>query len=163
MVVVSAPGSERDCRKAVRDEGFSCYMPTSEEVVVYRGRKVRTERLLFGRYLFARWTEGCDWRALTSLRLVKGLFMRVDAEEPALVRDREIDRIRALENSDGHVTGIPTNQFVRGQSVRPSTGLWLGFVGTYVGTGRAGVDVALLNLFERETKIEFSPGVLQAA
>ena len=104
-----------------------------------------------------------DWRAITQLRLVKGLFMRVDAEQPALIRDAEIERIRAMEDKSGHVSGRAANQFIRDQRVYATTGVFVGGQGRYQGQGRGGCDVALLELFGRETRIEFAPGVLRAA
>lgn len=171
MVVVSDTGAERDCRKDVRDLGFACYMPTFREQIVIRGRKVWEERLLFGRYFFARWPDHlsspaereAQWRGITTLRLVTGLFMRVDAEQPALVRDVEIEKIRAREDRSGHVSEAARIEFTQGQRVRPSRGLWQGSDAVYVAPGRGGCDVASLPMFGGITNIEFAPGVLQAA
>jgi transcription antitermination factor NusG len=163
LVVVSDLGRERECRQSVRDSGFTCYMPLVRDQVVRQGRKVWQERPMLGRYFFARHAPGCDWRSLTNLRLVKGLFMRVDCEEPALVRDLEIEIIRAGEDQSGFVTNAARRQFTRGQKVRAAVGVMAGNEGEYVGTGRGDCDVALLNLFGRATRIEFAPGVLRAA
>lgn len=187
MVVVSNSGAERDCRKAVRELGFSCYMPTFREQIVTKGRKVWEERLLFGRYFFARWPDhsaspkerDADWRQITTLRLVTGLFMQVlpandpnpfafatgnmDIGKPALVRDNEIEAIRAREDRSGHVTSAARREFIEGQKVRATRGLWQGTDAVYVAPGRAGCDIAALPMFGCVTNVEFAPGVLQAA
>lgn len=183
MVVVSNAGVERDCRKDVRDLGFACYMPTYREQVVTRGRKVWEERLLFGRYFFARWPDHlssptereAQWRSITTLRLVTGLFMSVrpardlhdqdgtPIEEPALVRDHHIQEIRAREDRSGHVSSAARREFIAGQKVRAIRGLWQGTDATYVSPGRGGCDVAAMPMFGAITNIEFAPGVLRAA
>jgi transcription antitermination factor NusG len=163
MVIVSNHGTERDARRDVRAAGFTCYQPQYREQVVRRGRKVWEERLLFGRYFFAKDDGGDNWRGLFNLRTIAGLMMRSDRPLPALVRDWEIERIRAREDRSGFVTGQAQNQFTINQRVRAAVGVLAGNDGIYVGTGRGGCDVALLDLFGRQTKIEFAPGVLQAA
>lgn len=166
IVVVSAFGQERDCRKAVKSLGFLCYMPTYRDMVVRRGRKIWQERLLFGRYFFAKWVEDSDaWRHIFNLRQAAGLLMqgRGDDAMPARVRAWEIEAIRAREDRSGHVTNSARNGFQRGQRVRAVVGVMAGVDGVYVASGRGGCDVALLELFGQETRVEFAPGVLQAA
>lgn len=163
MVVVSSHGAERDARKDVKGLGFACYQPTYRELIVKRGRKIWTERLLFGRYFFAKWHEQADWRSLFNVRTVAGLMMRVDVPLPTMVRDWEIDAIRAREDRSGHVTEAARNGFIRNQRVRAAAGVLAGADGVYVGAGRGGCEIALLDLFGRQTRIEFAPGVLQAA
>lgn len=161
LVVVSDAGRERDCRKAVKDFGFATYQPQLREQTVKRGRKIWAERLLFGRYFFAKWADGCDWRGLNGIRTVSGVFMRVDAELPALVRDAEIERIRASEVG-GFVAGDLRAHFKKGQRVWASAGVFAGFKGEYL-KSRGDIDIALLEMFGQQTRVEFAPGVLQAA
>jgi transcription antitermination factor NusG len=163
MVIVSTYGTERDARRDVRARGFTCYQPTFREMFVRRGRKVWEERLLFGRYFFARWDGASSWRGLFDLRTVAGIMMRSDEPLPALVRDWEIESIRLREDRSGHVTGQAQNAFHINQRVRAAVGVLAGNDGVYVGTGRGGCEIALLDLFGRQTKIEFAPGVLRAA
>lgn len=168
IVVVSAFGQERDCRKAVKGLGFLCYMPVYRDMVVRRGRKIWEERLLFGRYFFARpgpAAENADWRSIFSLRHAAGLLMQGKGGDalPARVRAWEIEAIRAREDRSGYVTDSAKNGFRRGQRVRAVVGVMAGVGGVYVATGRGGCDVALLELFGQETRVEFAPGVLQAA
>lgn len=163
MVIVSTYGTERDARKDVRAAGFTCYQPTYREQIVRRGRKIWEERLLLGRYFFARWDGDRDWRGLFELRSVAGIMMRADEPLPALVRDWEIESIRSRESPSGHVVGTAKNAFRINQRVRAAVGVLAGNDGVYVGTGRGGCEIALLDLFGRQTKIEFAPGVLRAA
>lgn len=168
MVAVAVAGRERDCKELVRDQGFDPYMPTYRERVVKSGKKRWVERLYLGRYFFARWHEGCPWRSLISLTraerpLISGLFMWRDPDRPALVRDAEVERIRASEGPSGHVGGVARDAFASGQAIRAVLGVMAGAQGFYVGSGRGGCDVAMIELFGRQTRVEFAPGVLQAA
>lgn len=163
MVIVGSYGTERDARKDVRGLGFTCYQPLYRELIVRKGRKIWEERLLLGRYFFAKWDAASSWRSLFEVRTVAGIMMRSDAPMPALVRDWEIERIRAREDRSGFVTGQAQNQFSINQRVRAAVGVLAGNDGVYVGTGRGGCEIALLDLFGRQTKIEFAPGVLRAA
>jgi transcription antitermination factor NusG len=163
MVIVSATGVERESRKDVKSLGFTCYQPTFRECIVRRGKKVWNERLLFGRYFFARWEQSLPWRSVFDLRNVTGIMMRPDAPLPALARDFEIDSIRAREDRSGHVTGQAFTGFNLNQRVRAAVGVLAGNDGVYVGQGRGGCDIALLDLFGQRTRVEFAPGVLRAA
>lgn len=168
MVLVSDVGQERDALRAARAAGFGCYMPITREQLVRRGRKIWEERLLFGRYFFARWDQSLDWNGLFNLGnrdrpLVKGVFMRVDVNLPSLIRDFEIERIRSREDQHGYVTDGERMQFALNQKVRASVGVMAGETGSYGGPGKGGCDIAFLELFGRKTRIEFAPGVLQAA
>lgn len=164
MVVVSSWGSERECRKEVRDAGFVTYQPMTRERINYRGRRTWAERTLLGRYFFAKWENGCPWRQLFDLKRVDGVFMRVDESLPSLVRDDEIDRIRAMEDKSGFcVLENARNGFMKGQRVYATAGVMIGLLGEYVGIGRGGCEVALLDLFGQLSRVEFRPGVLAAA
>lgn len=164
MVIVGSYGTERDARKDVRGLGFTCYQPLYRELIVKRGRKIWEERLLLGRYFFAKWQDpDTRWKDLFDLRTVAGVMMRTDAALPALVRDWEIESIRSREDRSGFVTGQAQNQFNINQRVRAAVGVLAGNDGVYVGTGRGGCEIALLDLFGRQTRIEFAPGVLRAA
>lgn len=163
MVIVGSYGTERDARKDVKGLGFTCYQPLYRELVVRKGRKIWEERLLLGRYFFAKWAADNSWQALFNLRTVAGVMMRADAALPALVRDWEIESIRVREDRSGFVTGQAQNQFNINQRVRAAVGVLAGNDGVYVGTGRGGCEIALLDLFGRQTRIEFAPGVLRAA
>lgn len=163
MVVVAATGQERAARDAVRNLGLACYMPQYRERMVRHGRKVWEERLLLGRYFFTRWVQDAPWRAIPSLRQVTDLFMCVDAEVPQLIRDDEVDRIRSAEDKSGFVGGVVKDQFTKGQAARVSRGVMQGLRARYDGEGRQGCQFALVELFGAETRVEFAPGVLQAA
>lgn len=174
MVVVSDAGCERDCRRAVRDLGFLTYQPTHRLQIVKNRRKLWTERLLFGRYFFARYVPSLPWAEIPSLRRVSALFMAqppadwppsvVPVPEPALVPDARIDALRAMEGPDGHVRlhGCAGNQFKKGQGVRAATGVFAGLRGVFAGQ-RGSVDVAHMDIMGSATRVEFAPGVLAAA
>jgi hypothetical protein len=163
MVIVSAHGCEREARKVVRDEGYVTYQPAYRELVVTKGRKVWHDRLLFGRYFFARHDVALLWQSLPSLRQVAGLLLSSDTLKPSLVSDLEIDKIRAREDRSGYVTEAARNEFMMNQRVRACAGVMVGIEGRYDGPGRDGCDWALLPLFGAETRVEFAPGVLRAA
>lgn len=181
MVVVSAAGCERECRRNVRSAGFHCYQPTYREQIVRHGRKIWAELLFLGRYFFVRWPDGLsspaelvDWRAIKAIRHVTDLFMEpppadwpadVPFECPALVRDKEVERLRALEDRHGHIVldDAMRSCLKKGQSVIALMGAFMGHQGLYIGTGRGGCEVAELELFGCKTKVEFAPGGLRAA
>jgi hypothetical protein len=167
MVAVAKAGCERDAKSSVRSLGFSCYMPTYREKIVERGRRRWVERLLLGRYFFVRHVPSVDPLAIPRLRHVSELFMWYDRDGeptvPALVRDAEVERIRAAEGPDGHVAGVLRELFTRGQPVRAVMGLMQGSVGTYDGPGRQGTLLARMDVLGRATRIEFPAGYLSAA
>lgn len=171
MVVVAHPGRERDCRAEIRDAGFAAYQPLYKERIAKRGKRVWHERLLLGRYLFARWPddlsaprERVDWRAIASLRLVTDLFMHPDEERPILVRDGVVEALRAREDRHGFVVlGSAAERFAIGQQVRAAAGVMAGAVGTYAGHARKGYDAALIEMFGATARVEFAPGFLVAA
>jgi transcription antitermination factor NusG len=163
MVVVSKTGRERDCRKSVKEEiGCVCYMPLYRQCTVRHGRKIWEDKLLLGSYFFARYSQDLSWRDITSLRLVRGLFMVPDADEPALVRDQEIEDIRSRENGHGYVSEAARKEFQSGQRVVPQMGVFQGHDARFV-EGKTDRDVALVALFGQDVKVEFAPGVLRAA
>lgn len=169
MVIVSSTGRERECRDLVRDAGFPCYMPLYKERIVVRRRARWVEKLLLGRYFFARWpdansapSESRNWRGLLSIRLVTGLFMHPDKEEPALVRDVEIGTIRAREDQHGFVC-VKGDRFAPNQRVRAQAGVLAGCTGNYAGPGRNGLDAAIIDMFGTGVRVEFTPGYLVAA
>lgn len=177
MVVVSDWGVERDCRREVRDAGFVTYQPVTREQIVKHGRKIWAEKLLLGRYFFAKFTDGCAWRGLFNLRRVNGLFMTVPpmagagvdapapAPAPALVSDAEIEAIRRCEDKSGFVLtsqSLLKDRFAKGQRVYATAGVFIGIPGEFVGVGRSGCEIASLELFGQPTRVEFRPGVLAA-
>lgn len=171
MLIVARAGRERDCRRDVRDLGFAVYQPRYREVEVKRGRKRHVEKLLFGRYFFARHpdrlsspTERGDWRVIPNLRHVTELLMTENGTKVSLAPDKDIERVRAMERNGFVDAALAADAgFVRDQRVRAGSGAFWGFTGEYVGRGNQGCDRATIELFGRRTVIEFGPGVLQAA
>ena len=173
MVVVGSIGLERRSRDAVRDLGIPCYQPILREQETRQGRRRWVERLMLGRYFFAKWQPHSDaWKEIPNLRDVQELFCAQAPADwprgahfpvvPALVADEEIEAIRALENEHGVVVPSKVARFSPNQAVRVVGGVFAGFVGRYA-HHRRNVDVALIEIFGAQTKIEFAPGALVAA
>lgn len=166
LVVVAGSGQERTAKADVKELGFTCYQPIERFVAVVRGRKRHVERPYLGRYFFARTPTLTDelWQGLRSLKRVFGVLMAADGSlKPAYAHDYEVQRLRGLEDDDGLIRdGAKFNPFTPGQRVYASSGTFIGFNAEYLSSNKD-CDWALVELFGRQTRIGFNPGVLQAA
>lgn len=115
--------------------------------IYVRNRRYARAEPLFPSHLFVK-VDG-PWRFLLSTFGVSGVMLQ--GTEPAIVPDKEIHRLRRLENSEGFIE-LPggTDKFRNGEKVRVTDGPMEGRVGIYQGqTGRERVMV-LFDLMGRK-------------
>ena len=149
-------GSEQRAAYNLGNQGFQWFLPRTREIVALRG-KLRTKVVpLFPRYIFVEIAG--QWREVASTRGIVGIVMEDDT--PALARDADIERIRAME-VDGLVVLPP--RFIVGQRVRVSSGGYQNVVGVYNGQSSLDRVKVLLSLLGRNVCAEFREGELAPA
>lgn len=103
-VIETQPNHERTAASHLIARRFGVFIPETEETLIRRGRKVDVNRLMFRGYLFV-----FVWSILRHLGRIEtcpgvARVIFVDDEpdqprRPAVISDKKIDEIRAVENS----------------------------------------------------------------
>jgi transcription antitermination factor NusG len=104
---------------------------------------------LFPGYLFVCVVD--HWRCLLGTHGVVGLIRSGDA--PAIVREHEIERMRAQEGRDGVII-LPLTRFQPGEKVRVTRGPMADRVGLYSGMSARDRVRVMFQMFEREISVE---------
>jgi transcriptional antiterminator RfaH len=161
IVAKTQSGKERWAGENIERQGGRVYLPTFEEVVVKRGRKLTQVRCLFPRYLFV-FTENGQWRYLLGTFGVTGVIL--DGNGPAILPEGVIKKLKSRENNRGHVE-LPTRprRFVFGQTVTPSQGPLAYEKGIYQGTDDRQRARVLMDFMGRKTTILIGEELLEAA
>jgi transcription antitermination factor NusG len=98
--------------------------------------------------------------SLVNAQGVHGLLM--NAGNIAVVRSEAMKDLREQCDSNGVYIQAPKQNFMRGEKVRPTWGVFTGQVGIYDGV-RAQQEVALFDLFGAKRRILFKEGNLVSA
>lgn len=155
---------ERWAAENVLRQGYVPYLPMLLETghTKQGGRRVKVARSrpLFPSYLFVQ-TEG-QWRFLTGTFGISNVVM-VTNDRPAMVTDREINRIKGTE-VDGMVC-LPKDpdQFVPEQPVRLTAGAFSGHKGLFQGYSDAERVRVLLDFLGRKISLLVPETQLEAA
>jgi transcription antitermination factor NusG len=119
-----------------------------------RNVDIERAKCVFPSYIFVRPVKG-QWRFLLGTFGVAGVIMQGDVA--ARLPDKEIIKIRALEDKNGLVVfpSKPQNvgRFKVGDTVRISSGVYSGYVGIYDGTSPHEREKVLLDYLGRKTRI----------
>jgi transcription antitermination factor NusG len=139
--------------------GVEHFIPMVENLKIVRGRHVRDYEPILGDYILIA-ISSC-WKELCSLRGVAGILIDSVSGMPAQVLPHEMERMRAMCNSDG-VYSQPEKVFelTYGQRVKPKDGFFSKQVGIYEGRTKRGDHTALFCLFGKEQRVTFKSGDL---
>jgi transcriptional antiterminator RfaH len=133
LAVKTKPSQEKWAAQNVQQQGCAYYLPLYGQPVQARG-KVQELRVksLFPSYLFVN-TEGRShqWRWLLGTWGISSVMLRGDI--PAIVPDREIEKLRAREGEDGLIILPDCSQLQIGQKVRVRYGPFESRMGVYQG------------------------------
>jgi transcription termination/antitermination protein NusG len=137
----------------IERQGFEHYLPMCRPT----RRSLRVQPLFVG-YVFIRIID--RWRCLLGTQGVIGLIRSGDS--PAVVREEEIDRIKAQEARDGTII-LPLTRFQPGEKVRVLRGPLHDQIGVVHAGMTARQRVAVLfSMFEREVQVELAERDLTA-
>jgi transcription antitermination factor NusG len=138
----------------VERQGFAYWLPRMIEWSSSGGQKFP---LMFPGYIFFKVRQG--WQALCSTRGIASVVICQD--EPARVRQSEIDYLRSLENARGLVV-LPA-RFGDGDAVRVAQGSYAGARGVVRGMPAAGRCAVLLQMFGKEVSLDVGEESLESA
>lgn len=152
IVVTSQPRREEWARENIEKQGAVAYVPK----IAHPSNPNKTSPL-FPRYMFVDIEPvGGQWVFLTGTFGVSGVVLRGD--EPAPIREYEIDAIRSREDESGLVQLPQAPQepegFNRGESLRVADGPFLGTWGVCDGMSPQQRVYVMLNMLGRRTRVE---------
>ncbi len=161
-VALAQPQRHRLATDSLRELGVEYFLPKIERMAVVNGRHYRHKSPLLGRYIPFIITD--YWRAILSLRGISGMLLNAEKDQPALVKEDQIEAIKAIcVNGVYREPIVEAAPLVYGQRVTPKTGPLHSHVGRYDGRKGKKREAALFMLFGREQRITFKKGELVAA
>lgn len=119
--------AERVALENAERQGFLCYLPRYRVPEIRRGQLEHRELILFPNYLLVFITG--IWSALAGTKGVADVVRT--GEWPSIIRDVEIERIRAREDRDGFVVLDSAPRFQRGEQVIVQDGRFAGLSGIF--------------------------------
>ena len=137
------------------------YLPrVAERIKVGAHHEIRP-KFLFPGYIFVRLLDG-RWRFLLGTYGVASVIMT--GNQPAIVQDSEINRIKAYEDIDGliHLPSVEEFKFKSGSSVRIIEGPYSGYIGVCEGCGVKDRERILLDYLGRKTRVLIGVGQLES-
>lgn len=131
------------------------YLPKCAERIRVGKHFETRPRLLFRGYVFVRVLDG-RWRFLLGTYGVASVIMA--GNEPALMPDAEISRLKGYEDGDGLIIlprlgDLEATRFVKGSTVRVVDGLYEGKVGICDGFSTKDRERILLDYLGRKTPV----------
>lgn len=98
-LIETLPNHERTAAAHLIARRFGIFVPETEETIIRRGCKIEGyKRLMFTGYLFVFVWDICAH--LSRIQACPGVARVISVDdEPAVITDRQIDQIRAVENS----------------------------------------------------------------
>lgn len=133
------PRNEKKVAQRLTDKGFDVYLPLQKMLRQWSDRKKKVEEPLYKSYVFFQGSEVERQEAIQTPGIVRCLFHN---RKPALVRDEEIEAIRAFLGELENYPEATINQFEIGDSISIKSGALKGLEGKYV--DRHGDDLFLL-------------------
>lgn len=140
FVAVVNHNSEKVCAERITKAGYECYLPTQEELRVWKnGRRAKVLRVVISSLLFIRCTER-ERRTIVSLPYIKRFMVDRAAASPnslrspvAVIPDQQIETLKfMLGNSDTPVSIV--SEYRKGDRVRVIRGGLRGLEGEVVQT-----------------------------
>jgi transcriptional antiterminator NusG len=149
-VLYTEPGLELVVRSEIGALGFEAYVPTYRAEIISCGRKRRTRRPAFTRYVFVRFDrENDEWGCIAS---AKGVLYPLG--DPSPISDAEVNEIKRLESIGFYdeVSGGRARILV-GDIVRVIDGPFEGHTGKFVADHGKLVGI-VIDAFQRATPIK---------
>jgi len=140
FVAVVNHNTEKVCAERITKAGYECYLPTQEEMRVWKnGRRAKVVRVVIPALLFIRCTER-ERLSIVSLPYIKRFMTDRASSSPdslrkpvAVIPDRQIETLRfMLGNSDTPVSIV--GEYRKGDKVRVIRGGLRGLEGEVVQT-----------------------------
>jgi transcription antitermination factor NusG len=118
-VVVTYPNHEKVVAGHLIARRFGIYLPESESIEIRRGHQVTARRLLLPGYvLLFVWDIDRHWRRVVACPGVQHILMA--DHHPAVVDDRVVDQIRAVENSERFSLKVTVEKIMKKKRWRQS-------------------------------------------
>lgn len=165
VVVRTHSCREKWAAENISRQGARPYIPKIAERIKLRAHRhemITRVRPLFLSYVFVE-VNGA-WRFLLGTFGVAGVIMQ--GAFPALLKDKDIEALRQLEDEDGLIV-LPKRpverRFRPGTPVRISDGVYSGYKGIYDGVGPQERERVLLDYLGRKTSVLIGANLLEAA
>jgi transcription antitermination factor NusG len=157
IVAITQPNRERWALENIDRQNYEFYLPrVAERVRAARRISEFRTRPLFPRHIFVRIVD--RWHSLLSTHGVRGVIMF--GENLAVVPEKDIQRIRAMEDEKGLVV-LP--QLRKGQKVLFRRGSFAGQSGLYQGQSSQDRCKVLLAYLGRMVPVLVESSILEAA
>ena len=151
-VVETHPRAESKAAQHLGRQGFATYLPRYLKRTRHARKIVTVAAPLFPRYLFvAIDLAGQRWRSIHSTIGVARLVC--NGENPAVVTDGIVDRLRQRENEQGFVRLEQRPKFAPGAAVRVVDGAFAACVGLFEGVTDGQRVAILLELLGRKVRV----------
>ena len=125
-VLYTKPRNEKKASERLTEEGFEVYCPLVKTMRQWSDRKKKVELPMFPSYIFIKIEEVHRQKPLYDQGVMQYVYY---AGKPALIRDNEIEAIKAIENSGSDIK-VEGSGFERGQFVEIPSGPFRGLTGT---------------------------------
>lgn len=152
LVVIAKPNSERRAEYNLKRQNFEVYLPEVKVRKFQKKRLVWKFEPLFRRYLFVR--EEFNWGPIKSTFGVASLVMG-ENNGPARLSDKEINRIKQRQGSDGFIELQEMSQYKPGQKIKIVGGAFDGHAGIFE-SGAGDRVRALLSLLGGKVQVHLS-------
>jgi transcription antitermination factor NusG len=133
--------------------GMECYVPK------FYDPGLRKVRVMFRPYVFVR-IEGGIWRFLENCWGVSKVIGSADTEIPFVVPDRDIEKLRAMEDKMG-VIRLQLRRWKEGQRLTIKAGPLKFYCGAYVGDSKQGYSRVELDGSFRKVSTEIPTALLE--
>lgn len=162
FVVQTQVNSEAKAARNLLRQGFNVYLP---RYLKRRSHARKVERIpapLFPRYMFVQIDMATQrWRSIQSTFGVSHLVL--NGQEPALVADDIIARLRCRENDQGLITLDRSVRFAIGDKVRVLAGAFADNLGLFEGLGDRDRIAILLDFLGRKVRVSLDVDMVALA
>jgi len=145
---------EKMLARHLLQNGIPFYLPQMKKTITRSGRRLVSHVPLFPGYLFFRGGQAARQAALRS-NVVANV---IEVEDQELLGG-ELRQIRKLQLAGASL--IPVETFVPGDSVRIIEGVFAGYQGSVVRTGRGDRLLVSVSLLRKAIAVEFPGGALK--
>ena len=162
FVVQTQVNSEAKAARNLLRQGFNVYLP---RYLKRRSHARKVERIpapLFPRYMFVQIDMATQrWRSVQSTFGVSHLVL--NGQEPALVTDDIIARLRGRENDQGLIALDRSARFAIGDKVRVLAGAFADNLGLFEGLGDRDQIAILLDFLGRKVRVSLDVDMVALA